>query len=469
MMRLVLLFIVSLLSALSTAGAQQRSTGHSTADPLAAIKTDKGLISLTKAAPDTTPVSDYRGDFWNRSTALGDLFGERQNLYDMGVTLDAEMTQVVQGVASGGPADSPDTRYFGLLDYGMTLDTAKLGLWSGGLLVANAQTSWGNSLIGRSGSGNLSPTNMLALYPIPGEDTSVLMEYYVVQALPGNISVVAGRINAVNFLDKNRFANDPHNQFLNVSMNNDPLFGSFVSFSTYGVLFNIPLSKHFNLQPAVYDANAQPGDYGGTDGFFDEVGVGSQVEVTWTLGQHLGGALRPVFIYVTKDTVDISNPRLPLDIISGQPLPRKNNNYMFHVNFEQYLWKPAAAASRSKGVRTADYDFQARGVGVFFRFGIAPEDRNPINMYVSGGVGGRGVIASRPYDRFGLGMYWLKTSGDLGDLASNLLRDEVGFETFYNVALTPWFTLSGNLQWIKTAIKANDNPVVLGMRLNMLF
>ena len=28
----------------------------------------KQLISLTKVAPDVTPVSDYTGDFWDRST-----------------------------------------------------------------------------------------------------------------------------------------------------------------------------------------------------------------------------------------------------------------------------------------------------------------------------------------------------------------------------------------------------------------
>jgi carbohydrate-selective porin OprB len=76
-----------------------------------------------------TPVSDYSGDFWSRSTAMGDLFGVRQQLYERGITLDGEMTHIVQSVAGGGPDDRPDTRYFGLLDYGMTFDTAKLGLW----------------------------------------------------------------------------------------------------------------------------------------------------------------------------------------------------------------------------------------------------------------------------------------------------------------------------------------------------
>jgi porin len=468
MRRFFLAFFASMLIWATAAGAQEKTANKAPAvDPLAAVKTDKGLISITKAAHGLTPVSDYTGDLWNRSTALDNIFG-RQKLYERGITIDAEVTQVVQGVAGGGPDQIPGTRYSGLAEYGITLDTGKLGLWSGGLLVANAMKSWGKSLLGSAG--NLSPTNYLAVWPNPIQNDTVLMEYYFVQTLPGNISLIAGRINAANFIDKNRFANDPRNQFLNLSMDLDPLFGSFISFSTYAVLLDIPVGKHFRIQPAVWDPNDQPGYYGGTNGFFDEVGLGVQLEISWKLGRNLDGAVRPGFYYTTKNTVDFSNPRLVLDVITRQPPPEKPDNYLFSFNFEQYLWKPDLSAGKPKPVRTAAYDFQERGVGVFFRGGFAPEDRNPFNIYLSGGVGVRGVFPSRPYDRFGLGVYWLKESGNLGaNLAGQLLRDEFGFEAFYNVALTPWLTLSGDLQWIKSGIAKVNNPVVLGLRLNTQF
>jgi len=466
--RFFLAYVAIMLMWATAVGAQEKTANEAPAvDPLAAVKTDKGLISLTKAAPGLTPVSDYTGDLWNRSTALDNVFG-RQKLYERGITIDAEVTQVVQGVAGGGPDKIPGARYSGLLEYGITFDTGKLGLWSGGLFVANAMTSWGKSLLGSAG--NISPTNYLAVWPNPVQNDTVLMEYYVIQALPGNISLIAGRINASNFLDKNRFANDPRNQFLNLSMDLDPLFGSFLSFSTYAVLLDIPVGKHFRIQPAVWDPNDQPGYYGGTNGFFDEVGLGVQLEISWKLGGHLDGAVRPSFWYNTKNTADLSNPRLVLDVITGQPLPEKTDNYLFNFNFEQYLWKPNLPVGGPKPVRTADYDFQERGFGVFFRGGFAPEDRNPYNIYLSGGIGGRGVLTSRLYDRFGLGVYWLKESGDLNARpAGKLIRDEVGFEAFYNMALTPWLTLSGDLQWIKSGIAKVNNPVVLGLRLNTQF
>ena len=62
----------------------------------------KKMISLTELAPALTPVSDYTGDIWSRSTMFGDPGGLRQDLYEKGVTLDVALTQVLQGVVSGG-------------------------------------------------------------------------------------------------------------------------------------------------------------------------------------------------------------------------------------------------------------------------------------------------------------------------------------------------------------------------------
>jgi porin len=451
---------LSLITAIPTARADDT-------DPLAEARTDKGLISLTKAAPGITPVSDYTGDIYERGAALGDLFGARQNLYERGITLDADVTQVVQGIADGGPDEKPDARYSGLADYGMTLDTAKLGFWSGGLVTVNAQTSWGNSLLGDTGG--ISPVNFLSLYPDLGDNKTVLMEYYYTQAFPGGITAIAGRLNGVNFLDRNRFANDPHNQFLNTSMGNNPLFGEFLSFSTYAALVSVPVNKHFNAAVAVWDPNDQPGDYGGTSGFFDEVGIGTELDFSWTLSDHLDGAFRPVLGFSTADTLDFSNPRLEFDLITGQPLPDKPDNYILHANFEQYFWKPEAGGAAKTQARMADYDFQERGAGIFLRGSWLPEDRNVYDVFFSGGVGARGVFDSRPYDRFGAGFYWLKESDDFDDSPFNEVENEVGVEAYYNLAITPWATLTGDIQWIDSGLSSVDNAVILGSRLQVRF
>lgn len=217
------------------------------------------------------------------------------------------------------------------------------------------------------------------------------------------------------------------------------------------------------------DPNDQPGDYGSTNGFFDEIGVGVQVDFSWTLGDNLGGAFRPAFLYSTANTTDLSNPRLALDLITGQPLPTKDDVYIVHFNFEQYFWKPDMPTMGAKPVRTADYDFQERGAGVFLRGSWVPGDRSAFDIYLSGGVGGRGIFESRPYDRFGAGVFWLRESDDFDDQPGNVVQDEVGFEAFYNFAITPWATWSADVQWINSGLTATDDLVVLGTRLNMQF
>jgi hypothetical protein len=48
------------------------------------LATGKSKLSIMTTAPDCTPVSDYTGNFRERSTFFGDPGGNRQWLYDKG-------------------------------------------------------------------------------------------------------------------------------------------------------------------------------------------------------------------------------------------------------------------------------------------------------------------------------------------------------------------------------------------------
>jgi porin len=422
-------------------------------------------ISLTEVAPDVTPVSDYTGDFWNRSTMLGDPGGVRQDLYEKGVSLDVDLTQVVQGLVSGGVNENA-WGYNGLLDYSLWLDTGKLGLWSGGLLAARAQTSWFDNESFHSDVGNASPVNFNSMWPVPFEGSTVLMEYYLTQAFPKDIVLVVGRINPHNFLDTNRFANDPKNQFLNISLGNNFVWGYFFSFTTYGAILAAPLPKGFSVAVAAWTPESQPEDYGGN---WNSVGAVLQAGYEWKIFEDLGGMATVVGGYSSKD-VSANHPGFPGGLITGS-VPAKPDNWLVTLNLEQYLWKPKSAGDAKHGVRTKSLDYQEPGVGLYFRFGYTPEDRNPWNISVSGGLSGRGVIPSRPYDRMGFGVYGLIGSEDLEDklIIGDLITDEVGIEAFYNFAITPWLQLSADIQWVAPGIASNDDAVVLGTRIFMQF
>jgi porin len=351
-----------------------------------------------------------------------------------------------------------------LVDYGLSLDTGKLNWWPGGLLVFNAQTGFADEE--PLAAGNISPPNFTSIYPTGEFSDTELMEYYLTQALSKDLVVVAGRINAVNFLDKNRFSGDPRNQFMNLSMTNDPLFGAFLFFSTYGAFAAWQVTDNLSINPAIWTPETEPGDYSGD---WSEFGGGTEVDYSWKPANDLSGVLRATYLYTSADPIALDNPRLIPELVHGQQPESKSDNWIVALNAEQYIWKPASSGSKESTARTASFDFQEPGIGLFGRLSYTPEDRNAWNIYASGGISGRGIIPGRIYDRLGLGAYWLKESDDLDDLPGNLFQDEVGFEAFYNLALTPAVQLTLDVQWIDPGVTSTDDTVVLGTRLFTAF
>src|SRR5262249_48295117 len=72
--------------------------------------------------------------------------------------------------------------------------------------------------------------------------------------------------------------------------------------------------------------------------------------------------------------------------------PEKGSWNIFY-NFDQYLYE------LKKG--------EDRGVGLFGRLGVADGNPNFMKFFWSVGVGGKGMFASRPHDKFGFGFYYI--------------------------------------------------------------
>ncbi len=437
-------------------------------------KLENGLISLTRAKPPVTPVWNYSGELATRSTLFGDFNGGRTKLYERGVTVDGWLTQVLQGVASGGNRkDNGPVLYNGMTEYHVTFDTAKLGGWSEGLFNFTGQTSFGNPI--SSEAGNVSPVNMTPMWPVPFENSTELMEYYWMQGLPHKMALIVGRVDATNFLDKNSFANNPETQFLNASLNNELLWGELLSFSTYAALLLQPVNKNLTVAYAVWDPETTPGDYGGV---WKNYGAAVSFIIDYETSSGLKGGFTPVIAYVSKDALALDNPRFVPGIIEGD-VPKKSGNWMFTFTGEQYFWTPEGAhVSKANGGRKEDFDVAALffgenqpGVGLFYRFAYMPDDRNLWNITISGGIGARGVIGGRPLDRMGVGIYTMRASSDLNKqpVIGGILNDETGIEAYYNFAITPWLQLSADVQYITSGLKGTDNSLVLGTRLFVHF
>jgi len=137
------------------------------------------------------PVPNYGGDFWSRSYLTGDWGGLRSKLADRGVQFEFNVTQIFQGVASGGT--NRTGRYSGLTDMVLKLDSHKLGLWPGGFLFVEAQVPFGNTV--NPYSGGILPVNTLVSMTAPAIDEIILPHLYFTQFLADWFAVVIGKLD----------------------------------------------------------------------------------------------------------------------------------------------------------------------------------------------------------------------------------------------------------------------------------
>lgn len=461
---------VAALTANTWAGESTEESAQTAVKPVPG-QLANGLISLTELAPTLTRVSDYSGGIWDRNTMLGDLGGIRSKWYDKGFSMDMQLTQIYQGVSSGGSITGNGSgSYNGLFEMNAYLDTAKMGLWSGGMFATTLQSSWGNPL--SSEVGGISPVNMTPLWPVPFDNTTRFTELYLTQALPRNIVMILGRLDATNFLDTNSYANLPESQFFNGSLNNDLLWGNLLTFSTYAALFIIPVNEHFTVATGVWTPSTQPDDYGGD--WNDWAAVINPILSYDICG--LPGKAQVTYAYSSADTNGF-NPRIspnPSNGIVGKlgGVRAKSSNWLVTFNLEQHLWTPADAKGGGYATGTQDFANNPPGIGLFYRFGYMPDDRNIFNMTMSGGLGGRGIIPGRPNDRMGVGVYGMWASNDFKKsslLLNALLEDEVGVEAYYNFAVTPWAQISADVKYIDQGLTTSENAWVFGTRLNLRF
>jgi porin len=154
--------------------------------------------------------------------------------------------------------------------------------------------------------------------------------------------------------------------------------------------------------------------------------------------------------------------RLDRDVIENGTLKAEKGSWNLHYNFDQYLYEP------KKGVD--------QGIGIFMRLGVSDGNPNFMKFFSSFGVGGKGMFESRPNDKFGLGYYFINVNNPAIQGLSQtrkLLRDEYGFEAFYNAALTPWLMLTPDIQVIRGAQSIDKRSIgtatVLGIRAQVVF
>jgi porin len=406
------------------------------------LRTQAGATEPASADP-------YSGGFFTRSTLTGDWGGARNDLAEKGVTFDATLTQVEQGVVSGGKNGS--WKYGGRGDLTGLLDTQKLGLWPGGFLTVELEGNWSNSVSGKAGA--ISPVNTNQLFPLPTGDNVALPALNFAQFVSPYAGAVVGKLDTMSG-DANEFAHGKYGkgdtQFLNTAFNINPTILMEAPYSTLGAgVIGLPTKDPDEAIVSFIVLSAD--GKASTDGF-DNLsgnrlsfnGEGRvRTDFFGVTGHQLVGA-----IYSNKQFTSIDQ-RIqfePLQRRLGlgtQTIAKKDGSWAVYYNFDQFLYETDKAAGH--------------GVGVFARFGASDGNPNLMQYFYSAGVGGKGLIPGRPLDQFGIGYYYLSIKNPTLQVpivgTKSFLRDEWGFEAFYNIALTPWLLLTPDVQVIGPAQK----------------
>ena len=415
------------------------------------------------------PLDTFGGDLSERRYLLGDWGGVRTDLAEKGIRFRGSLTPLFQSVTDGG---TDETSAFGQSgDIWSAIDFHRMGLIPGGLLVARAEFDAGRTINGKSGT--IMAPSYSALMPVSGEngrDVFSLTNFYYTQFLGEKFGVWFGRTDTHHNANLNEFAGlNPRvgkTQFLNLGLTAIavmPVSQPYVT--SFGAGFFARPTDNWELVGMVMDSR----ESSLTDGFSDfgrDWNAFGAVAYRHRIGnlpgrQMVGYSYSWNGDYTTLDKSQLSN------IVRGTPLRTEDTTWAAIYSGYQYI--QVFDGDTSKPINLKDGRADHRGWGVFLMAGLADEDTNPVQWSIAGGIGGRGLFASRPNDEFGIGYFVLELkSGVVADIIG-LKSAEQGVEIFYDFEVVPSVHITPDIQIVDPGIAAADTAVILGLRVNLTF
>jgi porin len=407
-------------------------------------------VAVILLAQPATAADAVTNSLWERPRLLDG--GWRQDLADHGVSIDAWLTQFYQGSPAGDGTSAG--QYGGKGDIVLSLDGAKLGLWQGLFVTAHGELLYGEDA-NALGNRVLLPVNTALAFPRLGgsdQDLSIV----VTQAFSEKVSISAGKFNMLDVLAKTPLlGGGGTDTFMNIALA-APITGLT---PPYLVGANITVKTDPVTWTAfVYDPrNAQNEDVL-KHPFAEGVTGMLSATVPYQLAGR-SGFFGAKAIYSNQEKTNLADiPELILPPGSQTFVGTKKGSWFLSASFQQYL--------------VQDPSNPQKGWGVFGQFGVSDGNPNPIEWSALLGLGGSSFIPSRKLDRWGVGYFRYSLSSDLRDGLKTIganLRDEQGVEGFYNVGVTPWFAVTGDLQVVQPVTTNASTAVTAALRTKLRF
>jgi len=446
-----------------------------------------GLAAVPAQAQEEQKAEEAKG-FWERDTLTGDWGGVRSDLEQRGITVSGTYTAEALGNPAGGSKQRGVAS--GLLQIDVEADLEKLVGWKGGLFhVSGLQTH------GRQLSANFLHS-WIASRDIETSPSTRLFALWLQQSfLDDQVSVRAGQVPMQEeFFNSTYAANLIGSPFgwPGSFAFNMPSGGGGYPLANLGARVKAKATDHLTLLGAVFSGDPAPGaasnrpddptrrNANGTDFTWeqppvwfgeaqygynqdkDSSGLPGTVKVG---GWYYNGGFNDLRYTDNGSTIAAATAANGGDTVPGR---RLHGNWAAYAILDQMLWRRPGS--------------EDGGLGFFLRGTVMPSDRNQMPYYVDTGLALKGTFEGRDSDVAAIGFAYGAASSRLSGYDSDQTSlgtytpghdFEAMLEVSYRYAVTPWWTLVPDAQYIfhpganatdADTGKVIDDAVVVGLR-----
>ena len=363
------------------------------------------------------------------------LDGFRSRLKDYGLTV--QLTYTGEAFRSFNLIPDNTTRYRGLVDLRINLDTGQSGLWPNGEFFIYGQNGHGKGFVVNPAGEDLPISN------IDAQNFTQISQFGFKQSfLGGKARIRLGKQDVNEIFDVNQIGGDfifpAYTLIPTIPMPSFPA-------PALGTSLFVEPAGWLSLGAGIYDGDPKIESLGFNTAFDGKGGYFSIFEAACKPGfgaqNRYAGNYRIGLWHHSGDfaaTGDGSNSKTFSD------------NSGFYLMFEQPVFKEQ------------HNDGDDQGLGVFFQFGWAPSDRNPVWRYMGAGFSYKGLFESREHDTLNIGLNYSWLAGS--DPARNSRTHLTNIEAFYLVRLTSWGSLQPDIQYYDNPDEDQGTGFAAGLR-----
>lgn len=340
----------------------------------------------------------------------------------------------------------------GKADLYVGIDGGQLGLWSGIALKTHGELRAGSEYALVSGAAV--PINTSLFSPKHSGTHVTVSSLYLQQQIKQAATIQIGKLNYIDDYAKEMvIGGTGYDGFQHIAFVAPP--NGLVPPATLGLRAKLSLGAT-SYTAMVFD----PTNSLNTSGLGHAFSNGASFMGAFTLNTMVGGLPGSHQLSgwaTTRESIDFNN--IPFLILPGNNVQQAEDHSPWFASYEYRQLIMQRGSNKEYGW------------GVYGQLGISDATVNPIESTLIVAIGGTGLKASRPADRFGIGYFHYGVSDDLVNILQPrvVIDKEKGAEIFYTFAVSSHVNIGADLEIISPLTEHDDLAFIFGLRSKVTF